>query len=442
MVAVAGSSKVPSTKRRASESAAVDASSSNKRTQEQQQQQAGQRSPKSSQTVLKYYIQFLSSFEQREVRKFEHIYFMGPHAKKIKGKPDDPVLNHGYDDERGDYHLVMQDHLAYRYEVLDTLGQGSFGQVVKCLDHKTGQTVAIKLIRNKKRFHAQAMTEVKILKELVEWDPEDQFHNIRMTDFFYFRNHLCVAFECLSMNLYEFIKSNNFQGFSLSLIRRFTIQILQSLCLLYEHKVIHCDLKPENILLKHPSKSTIKVIDFGSSCLDSERVYTYIQSRFYRAPEVILGMTYGLPIDMWSLGCILAELYTGYPIFPGESEQEQLACIMEVIGVPDRYLIERSSRRRLFFDSSGNARIIPNSRGKKRRPGTKSVMQALRCHDRLFVDFIERCLRWDPDRRMRPHEALRHDWIKQGMPMTASTSAGTTHQHRSRHHSTPKIAAG
>jgi len=78
-------------------------------------------------------------------------------------------------------------------------------------------------------------------------------------------------------------------------------------------------------------------------------VYTYIQSRFYRSPEVILGMNYNMAIDMWSLGCILAELYTGYPIFPGENEQEQLACIMEVLGLPDKELVQRSSRRKLFF---------------------------------------------------------------------------------------------
>ena len=78
-------------------------------------------------------------------------------------------------------------------------------------------------------------------------------------------------------------------------------------------------------------------------------VYTYIQSRFYRSPEVILGMNYNMAIDMWSLGCILAELYTGYPIFPGENEQEQLSCIMEVLGVPDKEMINRSSRKRLFF---------------------------------------------------------------------------------------------
>lgn len=78
-------------------------------------------------------------------------------------------------------------------------------------------------------------------------------------------------------------------------------------------------------------------------------MYTYIQSRFYRSPEVILGMSYHMAIDMWSLGCIMAELYTGFPIFPGENEQEQLSCIMEILGVPDKEFINRSSRKRLFF---------------------------------------------------------------------------------------------
>lgn len=137
-------------------------------------------------------------------------------------------------------------------------------------------------------------------------------------------------FDLLGMNLYELIKANDYQGVSLGLIRRFAVQILTALRFMSRHKIIHCDLKPENILLRKPNKSGIKVIDVGSSCFENERIYTYIQSRFYRAPEIILGMSYGLPIDMWSFGCILAELYTGYPLFPGENEAEQLACIMEV----------------------------------------------------------------------------------------------------------------
>ena len=213
------------------------------------------------------------------------------------------------------------------------------------------------------------------------------------------------------MNLYEFIKCHDFRGFSLKLIRRFSKQILSSLILLKSHKVIHCDLKPENILLAHPAHSEIKVIDFGSSCLENEKVYTYIQSRFYRSPEVILGMTYGMPIDMWSLGCILAELLTGYPIFPGENEQEQLACIMEVLGPPEKHLIEKSTRKKLFFDSLGKPRLTVSSKGKRRRPSSKSLQQVLKCEDEAFLDFITRCLRWDPDRRLKPDEATRHEFI-------------------------------
>jgi dual specificity tyrosine-phosphorylation-regulated kinase 2/3/4 len=234
---------------------------------------------------------------------------------------------------------------------------------------------------------------------------------VNFTQSFYFRGHLCISTELLDMNLYEFIKSNNFRGFSLKIVRRFTKQMLSSLILLKQHKVIHCDLKPENILLTHPMHSEIKVIDFGSSCFENEKVYTYIQSRFYRSPEVILGMNYGMPIDMWSLGCILAELYTGVPIFPGENEQEQLSCIMEVFGPPEKRLIEASSRKKLFFDSLGKPRLTVSSKGRRRRPSSKTLQQVLKCEDEAFLDFLTRCMRWDPERRMKPDEAIRHEFL-------------------------------
>lgn len=228
---------------------------------------------------------------------------------------------------------------------------------------------------------------------------------------FYFRGHLCISTELLGMNLYEFIKAHEFRGFALKIIRRFARQMLSSLCLLQSRNVIHCDLKPENILLAHPLHTEIKVIDFGSSCFEKEKVYTYIQSRFYRSPEVILGMDYGMPIDMWSLGCILAELLTGYPLFPGENEQEQLACIMEVFGPPEKHLVESSTRKKLFFDSLGKPRVTVSPKGKRRRPSSKTLQQVLRCDDEAFLDFLQRCLRWDPERRMKPDEAMTHEFI-------------------------------
>lgn len=357
-------------------------------------------------------IAMLNIYERGEIVDYNDVYFCGTqNAAKVVGDLKSGAPNFGYDDDRGDYSIVLGDHLAYRYEVVDVLGKGSFGQVVRCIDHKTGVLVAVKIIRNKKRFHQQALVEVNILQKLREWDPKNKHSMVNFTHSFYFRGHLCISTELLDMNLYEFIKSNAFRGFSLKLIRRFTKQMLSSLCMLKQHKVIHCDLKPENILLRHPMHSEIKVIDFGSSCFENEKVYTYIQSRFYRSPEVILGMTYGLPIDMWSLGCILAELYTGVPIFPGENEQEQLACIMEVFGPPEKHLIEKSTRKKLFFDSMGKPRLTVSSKGRRRRPSSKTLQQALKCDDEPFLDFIARCLRWDPDRRIKPEEAIRHEFI-------------------------------
>ncbi|KAL8695695.1 MAG: hypothetical protein Q9224_003230, partial [Gallowayella concinna] len=368
----------------------------------------------------------LNIFERGEIVDYRDIYFCGlENAKKHVGDLTAETANFGYDDERGDYNIVKGDHLSYRYEIVDILGKGSFGQVVRCIDHRTGGLVAIKIIRNKKRFHQQALVEVDILQKLRDWDPQRKHSMVQFTQSFYFRGHLCISTELLGMNLYEFIKCHEFRGFSLKLIRRFAKQLLSSLVLLKSHKVIHCDLKPENILLAHPARSEIKVIDFGSSCMENEKVYTYIQSRFYRSPEVILGMTYGMPIDMWSLGCILAELLTGYPIFPGENEQEQLACIMEVFGPPEKHLIEKSTRKKLFFDSLGKPRLTVSSKGKRRRPSSKTLQQALKCEDETFLDFITRCLRWDPDRRLKPDEAIHHEFITGAKPVAKPFNAAS-----------------
>ncbi|KAH9901650.1 hypothetical protein C8Q73DRAFT_253672 [Cubamyces lactineus] len=373
-------------------------------------------------------VRWLSEYERKEIFEFPAIYYIGARSEKKMATLDNSTNNHGYDDERGDYQVINHDHLAYRYEVIDTLGKGSFGQVLHCRDHGTGESVAIKIIRNKKRFHHQALVEIKILENLKKWDAEEKHHVIKMNEHFYFRGHLCIAMELLSINLYELIKANNFHGFTTGLIRRFTSQMLQSLALMRHHRIVHCDLKPENVLLRHPAKSAIKVIDFGSSCFEHEKIYTYIQSRFYRSPEVILGMNYHMAIDMWSLGCIMAELYTGFPIFPGENEQEQLACIMEVLGVPDKDFINRSSRKRLFFvDTTGAPRPVVNSKGKRRRPGTKTLAQALKNpQDEMFVDFISKCLVWDPERRLKPQAALRHPYITAGRRSKASNPSPST----------------
>lgn len=382
--------------------------------------------------ATKLYGSKLTDYEQQEIHNYPQVYFVGQHAKKRTGAIGGPQ-NSGYDDESGTYLVSAHDHVMYRYEVLKVLGKGSFGQVLKAYDHKTQSHIALKIVRNEKRFHRQAQEEIKILDHLRRQDKDNSHNIIHMIDHFVFRNHVCITFELLSMNLYELIKKNKFQGFSLALVRKFAHSILQCMDSLYRNRIIHCDLKPENILLKQPGRSGIKVIDFGSSCYEYQRVYTYIQSRFYRAPEVILGGKYGMAIDMWSFGCILAELLTGYPLFPGEDEGDQLACMMEVLGMPNNKLVETSKRARTFFSSKGHPRYCSISTnpdgtasyggGRSRRgkfrgpPSSKDLSKALKgCDDPLFLDFLQRCLEWDPSVRMTPPQALRHGWLRRRLP--------------------------
>lgn len=365
--------------------------------------------PLTSAQAVDNFKDVLSQMEIFEIQEYPLVYFVGTATKKTQ--TDMNVCNFGYDNDKGDYMINIGDHLEYRYEICSLLGKGSFGQVCKCYDHKDKDHVAIKIIKNKKRFHKQGLIEVQLLKHMKENDPLDTYNIVRIKESFIFRGHLCLVFELLSLNLYEFIKVNGFQKIKLSLVARFAVQILLGLQYSFSLNIIHCDLKPENILLKNPNKSGIKIIDFGSGCYENERLYTYIQSRFYRAPEIMLGIPYSCSIDMWSFACIIVEIHIGYPLFPGENEQEQFFRIMEVLGLPPAEMLQMSTRKKVFFDSQGKPRIVPNSRGKMRYPGTRPLHDFIGGEDELFLDFVKGILVWDQRKRPNPTEALNHPWL-------------------------------
>ncbi len=161
-------------------------------------------------------------------------------------------------------------------------------------------------------------------------DPDEK-NFLKLYDYFYHKEHLFIVGEILKDNLYDFYKylnENNLENyFSLNRMQKITKQILICLDYLHDLKLIHCDLKPENILIKSISETQIKVIDFGSSCFIHDHLSSYVQSRSYRAPEVILGCKYDYKIDIWSLGCILAELYTGNVLFQNDSIHSLLAKV-------------------------------------------------------------------------------------------------------------------
>uniref|UniRef100_A0A6G1SL17 dual-specificity kinase n=1 Tax=Aceria tosichella TaxID=561515 RepID=A0A6G1SL17_9ACAR len=369
------------------------------------------------------------------------------------------LFNDGYDDENHDYIVKPREIFSNRYEIYSLIGKGSFGQVVRAYDHVEHCTVAIKIIKNRKAFHDQAHIEVKLLKLIRQCQSDDRYRNhpgrnniVKLISHFTWRNHLCLVFELLSYNLYDMIKNTRYMGVSLKLTRKFAHQILMALNFLAEPglNIIHCDLKPENILLCNSRRSAIKIVDFGSSCQVGHRIYQYIQSRFYRSFEVLIGVPYDQAIDMWSLGCMLVELHTGEALFNGSNEFDQVNKIIETLGMPPASLLDRGYKTSKFFvklqNPSNNSSYYVLRRqittGKKKLvqylpPGTRKLYHILGVdsggpHGRRrgedghstgdylqFLNLILQMLDYNPARRIKPAQALSHAFFH-----TFSSSSG------------------
>ncbi|KAJ6422530.1 hypothetical protein OIU84_027488 [Salix udensis] len=316
--------------------------------------------------------------------------------KRYLTSPSAGVLNDGHDNENSDLILTVNFALVNldtqrRYIVKDVLGHGTFGQVAKCGVAEINRFVAVKIIKNQPAYYQQALVEVSILTTLnKKYDPDDKHHIVRIYDHFVYQRHLCICFELLDTNLYELIKINQFRGLSLSIVQLFSKQILRGLALLKDAGIIHCDLKPENILLCTSVKPAgIKIIDFGSACMEDRTVYSYIQSRYYRSPEVLLGYQYSTAIDMWSFGCIVAELFLGLPLFPGASEFDLLRRMIEIIGLrvfwgfeylhlgqPPDYVLKEAKNASKFFKCIGSVHNLENG-----ELGGRSAYQALKVEE-------------------------------------------------------------
>ncbi|XP_022110758.1 dual specificity tyrosine-phosphorylation-regulated kinase 1A-like isoform X2 [Acanthaster planci] len=359
-------------------------------------------------------------------------------------KKEKRLYNDGYDDDNYDYIIRNGEKWEDRYEIDSLIGKGSFGQVAKAYDHQEQEYVAIKIIKNKKPFLNQAQIEVRLLELMNKHDTDCKYYIVKLKRHFMFRNHLCLVFELLSYNLYDLLRNTNFRGVSLNLTRKFAQQMCTALLFLAtpELNIIHCDLKPENILLCNPKRSAIKIVDFGSSCQLGQRIYQYIQSRFYRSPEVLLGIPYDMAIDMWSLGCILVEMHTGEPLFSGSNEVDQMNKIIEVLGMPLPHIIDQAPKAHKYFIKSDKVWVLKKTRdGKKyKSPGSRKLHDILGVEsggpggrragelghsvsDYLkFKDLILRMLEYDPAARIKPYNALQHSFFKRTADESTNTS--------------------
>ena len=247
------------------------------------------------------------------------------------------------------------------------------------------------------------------------------------------RNHLCLVFELLSYNLYDLLRNTSFRGVSLNLTRKFAHQMCTALMFLSNPhlSIIHCDLKPENILLCSPKRSAIKIIDFGSSCQLGKRLYQYIQSRFYRSPEVLLG----IPYDM-------VEMHTGEPLFTGSNESDQMNKIVEVLGMPPKHILSQGHRTIKYFDALPDGTTVlkpPVESMRYKPPGSRKLTDILGVDvggpggrrlgepghsiaDYLkFKDLVLRMLDFDPKTRITPRQALQHSFFRRTTDGSTST---------------------
>ncbi|XP_028049721.1 homeodomain-interacting protein kinase 2 isoform X2 [Monomorium pharaonis] len=395
-------------------------------------------------SVVSHHTQQQQQLQQQQQQQHSKQASMTAHSKQVANAANGGGSSNPQGD--GDYHLVQHEVLysmTNQYEVLEFLGRGTFGQVVKCWKKGTSDIVAIKILKNHPSYARQGQIEVSILSRLSQ-ENADEFNFVRAYECFQHKSHTCLVFEMLEQNLYDFLKQNKFSPLPLKYIRPILQQVLTALLKLKQLGLIHADLKPENIMLVDPMRQPyrVKVIDFGSASHVSKAVCnTYLQSRYYRAPEIILGLPYCEAIDMWSLGCVVAELFLGWPLYPGSSEYDQIRYISQTQGLPTEHMLNNASKTTKFFyrdmDSTYPFWRLKTPEEHEAETGIKSKearKYIFNCLDdigqvnvptdldggqllpekadrREFIDLLKRMLTMDQERRITPGEALNHAFV-------------------------------
>nr|PNR46873.1 hypothetical protein PHYPA_013993 [Physcomitrium patens] len=322
----------------------------------------------------------------------------------------------GFEEDK-DFPVVINAVVAGRYHVTEYLGSAAFSKAIQAHDLHTGMDVCMKIIKNNKDFFDQSLDEIKLLKYINKHDPGDKHHLLRLYDYFYHREHLFIVCELLRANLYEFHKYNRESGgevyFTMPRLQSIARQCLEALEFIHGLGLIHCDLKPENILVKSYSRCEIKVIDLGSSCFQTDHLCSYVQSRSYRAPEVILGLPYDQKIDMWSLGCILAELCSGNVLFQNDSLATLLARVVGILGPIDPELLSKGRDSHKFFTKNHTLyeRNQDSDQLEYLLPKKTSLAHRLPMGDQGFVAFVGYLLNINPLLRPTASEALKHPWL-------------------------------
>eukprot|EP01065_Artemidia_motanka_P006552 TRINITY_DN13218_c2_g1_i1.p1 TRINITY_DN13218_c2_g1~~TRINITY_DN13218_c2_g1_i1.p1 ORF type:complete len:501 (+),score=76.82 TRINITY_DN13218_c2_g1_i1:66-1505(+) len=333
-----------------------------------------------------------------------------------------------------------------RYLVEKRLGEGTFAVVVKAEDRqRSDQPVAIKIIRASKRYEEAAEEELRMLDYIQKRGGEEN-HCIRYLRQFQTPGgagmkapHTCIVFPIYGPSIFAFmdrnLKKNGTASYIPNDVQRMSQRILSAINFLHRHKIIHTDLKPENILFKNnsfielpgryrvPLDNDIVIIDFGSSLFDNEKKPTTIQTRHYRAPEVVLGLSWSMPADCWSVGCLIVELLFGECVFMTHDNEEHMAMIEKLLRKPPPLHMRQRSRDKGYsiYDRDLNLRWPPPNASNSDLYWVKNLpelsLQCDRARDEFSgkndcYDLVRALLEYDPDKRMTAREALKQPYVK------------------------------
>ncbi|KPU79718.1 uncharacterized protein Dana_GF17020, isoform D [Drosophila ananassae] len=350
----------------------------------------------------------------------------GRNNRQSQAKTAKPVIQ---DDADG--HLIYHtgDILHHRYKIMATLGEGTFGRVVKVKDMERDYCMALKIIKNVEKYREAAKLEINALEKIAQKDPHCDHLCVKMVDWFDYHGHMCIVFEMLGLSVFDFLRENNYVPYPLDQVRHMAYQLCYSVKFLHDNRLTHTDLKPENILfvdsdytahynhklnreVRRVKSTDVRLIDFGSATFDHEHHSTIVSTRHYRAPEVILELGWSQPCDVWSIGCILFELYLGITLFQTHDNREHLAMMERILGqIP--YRMARKTKTKYFYHGKLDW-DEKSSAGRYVRDHCKPLflcqLSDSEDHCELF-SLIKKMLEYEPSSRITLGEALRHPFF-------------------------------
>eukprot|EP00794_Sanderia_malayensis_P012316 gene12316-13586_t len=315
-------------------------------------------------------------------------------------------------------------------EVLGTLGEGTFGKCIKCYDRKRDRVIALKVIKNVEKYREAAKLEIKVLDKIAQKDPQDTSLCIKLLSWFEYHGHVCLSFERLGKSVFDFMKENSYQKYLGHQVMHIAHQLISSVKFLHDMKLTHTDLKPENMLfvnsdfdvywnevtrqeLRILKNTDIKLIDFGSATFDWEHHSTIVSTRHYRAPEVVLELGWASMCDIWSIGCIIFEVYTGNTLFQTHDNREHLAMMEATFGSIPSEMVKKTKKSKYFrkgrldWDvNSPDGRFVAEN-CKKLRDHAASESTT----DQKLFDLLERMLEYNPSDRISAQQSLTHPYF-------------------------------